>query len=901
MKKSLLIGLLTVGIANSLFAQPERMPFGDKSNYSITRVKPASSAKTYTSSSQGKIFDDFEGTDYVLTNSWEIKRGTSLNFDELYDATDPKWFLCKPSSFNGNGSTYIFSGSQSVAISYNSKDATWLIRKDTIAVPPETTLYLKFWLWYYSNYAQGYVTHFDVFIYDVDSHTIDSLKSWGDYDTISVSNQFNSRVVIPLSKFAGKNIRIALVYTNELNENKGTQLAVDNFTVTDNEDPDLSISAIPFSYSSQPHFLYDSLSLDLKAKILNQGSTLEDTATVEVTSTQLPNFNSSLQITDTIAEGETKSIKLPDKITLTAAGDYKILFQSSAEQDVNEENNSDSVEFSYSNILFATDYGVAGGFSLGMNQEFGNVYTVAKDAFISGIQIEWPYFSTSGFTPFKFHVQIHELNPIDNTISKTLYTDYFTKTEDNSSATVNYQLNDPVFCTHGYSYLVTVTQTGTTSLGMGYDGEKEGSFWKVNQSSIERMANPTIGNVALRLTMEEPEQNPKVTFTVKNNDGEVIPDIKIYIPELDSTLTTDEYGVAGISLGNGNYSYQINAEGLAQVNSDFRVFYQDLFINITLEKPYWVKFHVANESDEPIAGAEILLEDSLLVTDSNGTDSLLLAPNFYSYHVMASGYEKYDWGFLDHEGKDTLINITLTAATTHNLTIEVLNEKDEYLSDAEVAVPGYGWKYTDNEGKVTFAGISDSNVDVTTYKYNYAQNFANINLVSDSTIQIKLVAERYTATFHVTSKGSPMANAEIIVEGIDTVSTEPAGYAIVDYIPFGNDIPFTVKYNGYNTYTGTFDIDDRDVRIDVALIPTYIDPNSTSPVAIYPNPSMGEFTIASEGKYSIQIFDLTGRLVYSNYEASDETTVNISQKPSGIYIIKIVVNNGIVTRRIIKQ
>ncbi|HOU74498.1 MAG TPA: choice-of-anchor J domain-containing protein, partial [Tenuifilum sp.] len=232
----------------SVYAQVERMPFGDKMNYTANKLTIGNSKGPSTPGS-ALFNEDFEGTTYQLTDKWEVLRSTTLDFQQTSVAANPAWFRCIPQSFNGNGSTYIKHGEASGAISFTAPDFTWLITHDTIAIPSDPEAFLKFWLWYYSNYDQGYITHFYVLAYDVDGQTLDTLLYYGNDQATSVPNQYKSLINLSLSKVAGKNVRLAFVYENRNNQNKGTQLAIDDILVTNTNIPDIELKAIPYKYS----------------------------------------------------------------------------------------------------------------------------------------------------------------------------------------------------------------------------------------------------------------------------------------------------------------------------------------------------------------------------------------------------------------------------------------------------------------------------------------------------------------------------------------------------------------------------------------------------------------------------------------------------------------------------
>ncbi|WP_445453603.1 T9SS type A sorting domain-containing protein [Flavobacterium sp. 25HG05S-40] len=72
-----------------------------------------------------------------------------------------------------------------------------------------------------------------------------------------------------------------------------------------------------------------------------------------------------------------------------------------------------------------------------------------------------------------------------------------------------------------------------------------------------------------------------------------------------------------------------------------------------------------------------------------------------------------------------------------------------------------------------------------------------------------------------------------------------------------------------------------------------------SSVKLYPNPSKGIVRIATEIPVDIEIFDITGKSVYSVSQATNETQINLSSIQNGVYFAKISGENAIKTEKII--
>jgi len=75
-------------------------------------------------------------------------------------------------------------------------------------------------------------------------------------------------------------------------------------------------------------------------------------------------------------------------------------------------------------------------------------------------------------------------------------------------------------------------------------------------------------------------------------------------------------------------------------------------------------------------------------------------------------------------------------------------------------------------------------------------------------------------------------------------------------------------------------------------------------IIVYPNPTDGELRITNYELRitNVKIFDLMGKnLTLLTSPMSQNITINISQLPTGIYFLRIVTENGVVTKKIIKQ
>ena len=70
-------------------------------------------------------------------------------------------------------------------------------------------------------------------------------------------------------------------------------------------------------------------------------------------------------------------------------------------------------------------------------------------------------------------------------------------------------------------------------------------------------------------------------------------------------------------------------------------------------------------------------------------------------------------------------------------------------------------------------------------------------------------------------------------------------------------------------------------------------------VSIYPNPSTGKFTIKGLEIQKIEIFDITGKLIYKTFVNEIEQVIDVSYCPKGIYFVKVITLNEVANTRLI--
>ncbi|MBU2929270.1 S8 family serine peptidase [Winogradskyella psychrotolerans] len=261
--------------------------------------------------------------------------------------------------------------------------------------------------------------------------------------------------------------------------------------------------------------------------------------------------------------------------------------------------------------------------------------------------------------------------------------------------------------------------------------------------------------------------------------------------------------------------------------------------------------------------------------------------------IAAAGPDpKFGWGFLDAKASaETILDGT---------TGEALISEDN-LSQDEV----FEMTFSAQAGDKLKATISWT--DMSGGINNGTLNDATPRLVNDLDLRISKDGVTYfpwkldyseTAGFS-NSKGDNTADNIEIVE-IDA--------------PSAGVYTLTVTHKGslQSEDGGFFDPKDQDFSLIITgnnLTLGTADNELSNSLVVYPNPNKGEFTISfdssltNSGDVKVDIYDISGRLVYNNAFDSDSVrfneTVNLRGVASGVYIANISQGNNMTSQKII--
>ena len=82
---------------------------------------------------------------------------------------------------------------------------------------------------------------------------------------------------------------------------------------------------------------------------------------------------------------------------------------------------------------------------------------------------------------------------------------------------------------------------------------------------------------------------------------------------------------------------------------------------------------------------------------------------------------------------------------------------------------------------------------------------------------------------------------------------------------------------------------------------TDVDEDYAMNVNIYPNPVKDALHLEGENLRQYDVFSLDGKLVKSAQIADNEVIIDVNELESGVYMLRITSEKGVLTRRIVKE
>ena len=80
-----------------------------------------------------------------------------------------------------------------------------------------------------------------------------------------------------------------------------------------------------------------------------------------------------------------------------------------------------------------------------------------------------------------------------------------------------------------------------------------------------------------------------------------------------------------------------------------------------------------------------------------------------------------------------------------------------------------------------------------------------------------------------------------------------------------------------------------------------VNDTSTKSVTVYPNPSNGVFVVEGQGIERIEVYNTLGQCLYTEKSADSILHINLQDYADGVYLLRVITNNGVSNHSIVKQ
>jgi hypothetical protein len=173
-------------------------------------------------------------------------------------------------------------------------------------------------------------------------------------------------------------------------------------------------------------------------------------------------------------------------------------------------------------------------------------------------------------------------------------------------------------------------------------------------------------------------------------------------------------------------------------------------------------------------------------------------------------------------------------------------------------------------------------------KWNYKGEYSNFWAIDD--ISLSTV---YQVKFIVSDKisGEPIEGADVYFSDFQSKTTDKKGVAVFKGVKSKKDMDYLITASGYDNNSGSLDVKNSNIDKEIKLDPleTSIEKQQFGNIRIFPNPSHNILFYENDFKkpFVIELKDVNGRVLYSEYSEETQGSINVNDISSGIYFLMI--------------
>lgn len=381
------------------------------------------------------------------------------------------------------------------------------------------------------------------------------------------------------------------------------------------------------------------------------------------------------------------------------------------------------------------------------------------------------------------------------------------------------------------------------------------------------------------------------------------------------------YGIYVTSNGGGTFGYTNgNAVGnLFAQNSDFQFFEGKggSYFGVTISTRIWNGqiFYTKAGCISPMVPVTLTVNPAPNVAASAFPSTICSGK---TTTLTASGADTYTWSttatgsvIIDSPNANTMYTLSANSILcpetyTAAVTVSVNPSPTVNATSSPSAICAGNTVNINASGAVSYTWNTSSNNTTITVSPSVTTNYTVTGTGSNGCTGTK------TITINVNPKPTVVltaaSNTACVNGGVITLTGTPSGGVYSGANVSGNTLnptatgTFTPIYSYTNSATGCSNTASTSI---VAVICTEIVQQSakSSELRVYPNPNTGSFVIETNNSIvkTIEIVDLTGRIIISEKTDSDMIKMNITDLANGVYHVRIKSDNGTDVIKVIKE
>ncbi len=363
-------------------------------------------------------------------------------------------------------------------------------------------------------------------------------------------------------------------------------------------------------------------------------------------------------------------------------------------------------------------------------------------------------------------------------------------------------------------------------------------------------------------------------------------------------VTTDTIDIITVQANSGNYFCQISQYG-DTINSDTVSILINQIPNVEATSQIICSDTTTLIANQPTNGQNG--QWSVISGSGIFADATLFNSKFSGVNNLSTSTLK--WTIANNGcARDTTITITnnMPNVTASN---QIACSDTIVLNGSQPPAQGNGiWKIISGSGALTDSTLFNTEITGITSEATTSLQWTISYKTCTDSVQITATNNQFTVSAGIDTvitidsiqlQGDDPHSGTgswLMISGGGAFANVNLFNTVISYLSQGDNIlRWTVNRNGCSAFD----------EVTITYNPTNIDDILATDISVYPNPAKNLIKISSNNDVlNITITDISGNVLLKQNQAQ---SLDISGLPAGIYLIKIRTNDGIFTRKIIKE